>query len=67
MIHAPSNGRLGGKIAIVAGAARGTGRATVFAFAREGAVVAGIDIGAVVSQSSGVKPATPDDLEQTGA
>jgi NAD(P)-dependent dehydrogenase (short-subunit alcohol dehydrogenase family) len=36
--------RLEGKIAVITGAARGIGRATAEAFAREGADVIGIDI-----------------------
>ncbi|MEY2486427.1 MAG: hypothetical protein QOH39_2075 [Verrucomicrobiota bacterium] len=56
---------LRGKMAVVTGAARGIGRATAVAFAREGADVAGIDINAPVDVRSGVKPATPDDLNET--
>jgi NAD(P)-dependent dehydrogenase (short-subunit alcohol dehydrogenase family) len=52
-------------MAVVTGAARGIGRATAVAFAREGADVAGIDINAPVDVRSGVKPATPDDLNET--
>lgn len=50
---------------MVTGAARGIGRATAVAFAREGADVAGIDINAPVDARSGVKSATPDDLNET--
>lgn len=57
---------LKGKIAIVTGAARGIGRATAVAFAREGANIVGIDICAPICQSSGVKPSTPADLAETG-
>jgi NAD(P)-dependent dehydrogenase (short-subunit alcohol dehydrogenase family) len=57
---------LGGKVAVVAGAARGIGRATALAFAREGADVIGLDICAPVDPRSGVEPSTPEDLEETG-
>jgi len=57
---------LNGKIAIITGAARGIGRATAIAFAKAGADVVGIDICAPVYPRSGVKPATPEDLEKTG-
>jgi len=57
---------LGGKVAVVTGAARGIGRATAIAFAREGADVSGLDICAPVDPRSGVEPSTPEDLEETG-
>lgn len=40
----PQGGRLGGKVAIVTGAADGIGRASALLFAREGASVVGVDL-----------------------
>ena len=53
-------------MAVVTGAARGIGRATAVAFAREGARVVGIDVCMPVDMRSGVEPANPDDLKETG-
>lgn len=61
-----SSKRLEDKVAIITGAARGIGRATAVAFAREGATVVGLDIAGPVSKTLEVKPATPEDLHETG-
>ena len=61
-----SKRRLEGKVAIITGAARGIGRATAVAFAREGAAIMGIDIAGPVSSALEVEPATADELDETG-
>jgi SDR family mycofactocin-dependent oxidoreductase len=61
-----SGGCLRGKVAVITGAARGIGRSTAVAFAREGAHLVGIDICGPVDPRSGVEPANPDDLKETG-
>jgi SDR family mycofactocin-dependent oxidoreductase len=63
---AEAAGSLRGKVAVVTGAARGIGRASAIAFAREGADIFGVDICAPVDPRSGVTPSTPEDLEETG-
>jgi NAD(P)-dependent dehydrogenase (short-subunit alcohol dehydrogenase family) len=60
------NGGLANKVAVITGAARGIGRATSIAIAREGADVIGIDICAEVDPRSGVTPSTSKDLEEAG-
>lgn len=59
-------GCLKGKVAVVTGAARGIGRASAVAMAREGAHIVGIDVAGPVSPILDVAPAAPDDLEETG-
>jgi len=59
-------GRLRGKVAAVTGAARGIGRASAVALAQQGADIVGIDICAPVDPRSGVEPARPEDLDETG-
>ena len=64
--QANSSKSLQGKVAVVTGAARGIGRASAIALAREGAAIVGIDICAPVCASFGVLPSKPEDLNQTG-
>ena len=64
--HVTATGRLQGKVAVVTGAARGIGRASAAAFAREGADVVGIDIAGPVAGTLEVVPATPQEFEETG-
>ncbi len=61
-----SSKRLKNKVAIITGAARGIGRATALAFAREGAAVVGVDITGPVSKTFEVEPATSNELNETG-
>jgi NAD(P)-dependent dehydrogenase (short-subunit alcohol dehydrogenase family) len=62
----PAQRPLSGRIAVVTGAARGIGRASAVALSRAGADVAGIDIAAPVSPILDFRPATPDELSETG-
>ncbi len=57
--------RLEGKVAVVTGAARGIGRASALALAREGADIVGIDICAPVCESFGVFPSNREELQLT--
>jgi SDR family mycofactocin-dependent oxidoreductase len=60
------HGRLAGKVAVITGAARGIGRATAAAFAREGADVIGIDLAHRASPITTFQQPTPEELEETG-
>ncbi len=59
-------GRLAGKVAVITGAARGIGRATAVAFAREGAAVVGVDLDGRASATTDFVQPTPEDLQETG-
>lgn len=57
-------GRLGGKVAVITGAARGIGRAQAVRFAQEGAHIIGIDLCGPLDTVI-VPPSTPEDLDET--
>lgn len=59
-------GPLAGKVAVITGAARGIGRATAAAFAREGADVVGIDLAHRASVTTSFEHPTPEGLAETG-
>ncbi len=61
-----ASGRLAGKVAIITGAARGIGRASAVAMAREGCAIFGVDIAGPVSATLDVAPATAQELDETG-
>ena len=57
--------QLGGKVAVVTGAARGIGRAIAVEFAANGADVIALDICRAATRANDAKPATPADLDET--
>ncbi len=61
-----ADGILEGKVAIVTGAARGIGRSSAVAMAKQGATIVGIDIAGPVSATLDVTPATSAELAETG-
>jgi NAD(P)-dependent dehydrogenase (short-subunit alcohol dehydrogenase family) len=64
-VRAGRGSALGGKVAVVTGAARGIGRAIAVEMAANGADVVAIDIAGPVSPASNAKPATPEELAET--
>ena len=65
-IAAGRDTNLAGKVAFVTGAARGIGRAIAVELAANGADVAIFDIAGYVSPASNAKPATTEELAETG-
>ncbi|MFI6865037.1 SDR family NAD(P)-dependent oxidoreductase [Streptomyces sp. NPDC050421] len=66
MTDQPPGRHTGPRVAVVTGAARGIGRQTALALARQGIWIAGIDIAGPVSPILDYPPATAQDLAHTG-